>query len=82
MWILPEGPFELLFCCSCTGHINGKKELFEINVAILVRIKGSEDMIAKLLSIAELSPTRDHCPGFVNQTAAVAHTLANYTGTM
>ena len=49
---LPEGPFELLFGRSGTGHINGQQELFEVNVSILVGIEGSENVIAELLCVA------------------------------
>ena len=49
---LPEGPFELLFGRSGTGHINGQQELFEVNVSILVGIEGSENVIAELLGVS------------------------------
>ena len=49
---LPEGPLELLFSRSSTGHINGQQELFEVNVSVLVSVEGSENMIAELLGVA------------------------------
>lgn len=49
---LPEGPLELLFGSSRTRDINSQKELFEVDVSVLVGIEGSEYVIAKLLCVS------------------------------
>ena len=43
----PERPIKFLICTAIGGDVNGKKELFEVYVAVLVRIKCPEYMLAK-----------------------------------
>ena len=49
--LLPESPFELLLGGAGRGHVDGEQELLEVDVAVLVRVEGPEDVVAELLGI-------------------------------
>ncbi len=52
MWVLPEGPFQLLLRGTGGRHVDGEQELSEVNESVLVGVKGSEHMVAELLGVA------------------------------
>ena len=43
----PERPIEFLIRTAIGGYVDSKKELFEVYVAVLVRVKGPEYMLAE-----------------------------------
>jgi hypothetical protein len=49
---IPKGPLELLLRCSGGCDVNGEQKLPEIDVSILVRVKGAEHVVAELLRVA------------------------------
>ena len=48
---LPECPAQLLLCCSTWSDVNCKKKLSEVDVAVAIRVKGPEDVVAEVPSI-------------------------------
>jgi hypothetical protein len=49
---LPESPLELLLGSTGACHIDGQQELLEVDVAVFVRVEGSEHVVAKLLGVS------------------------------
>ena len=49
---LPERPLELLLGGAGGGDVDGEEELLEVDVAVLVRVEGPEDVVAELLGVA------------------------------
>jgi len=48
----PEGPFQLLLRGARRRDVDREEELPEVDEAVLVRVEGSEDMVAELLGVA------------------------------
>ena len=48
----PESPVQLLFGRSTRCDADSKKELFEVNVAVSIRVEGSKDVVAEVPGIA------------------------------
>ena len=46
--VLPERPLELLLCGAGGGDVDGEQELLEVDVAVLVRVEGPEDMVISM----------------------------------
>ncbi len=49
---VPESPLETFFRRPRARHVNGQEKLDEVNVAVAVFVKGTEDVVAKGLGIA------------------------------
>ena len=50
--LLPESPLELLLGRAGGGDVDGKEELLEVNVAVLVGVERAEHVVAELLGVA------------------------------
>ena len=48
----PERPVEFLLWAPVRGDVDGEQELGEVDVAVLVRVEGAEDVLAELGGIA------------------------------
>ena len=48
----PERPVEFLLWAPVRGDVDGEQELSEVDVAVLVRVEGAEDVLAELRGVA------------------------------
>ena len=48
----PERPVKLLLWAPVGGDVDGEQELGEVDVAVLVRVEGAEDVLAELGGVA------------------------------
>ena len=48
----PERPVKLLLWAPVRGDVDGEQELGEVDVAVLVRVEGAEDVLAELRGVA------------------------------
>ena len=48
----PERPVEFLLWTPVRGDVDGEQELCEVDVAVLVRVEGAEDVLAELGGVA------------------------------
>ena len=49
--VSPEGPVEFLLCGPAGGDVDGQQELTEVDVAVLVRVEGAEDVLTEITGV-------------------------------